>query len=119
MLTADSMFAPVADSRQRQQLELRALTLLVAGMRTTLITAMIGPALIAWLSAPYIGLIPALVPAAVLYCISVERFLVVKRASRQLQRKTVDTRQWLRAFTWRTGLSAFVVASWGYPIVGT
>lgn len=119
MLTADSMFAQVTDPGQRQQLELRALTLLVAGMRTTLITAMIGPALIAWLSAPYIGLIPALVPAAVLYCISVERFIVVRRASRQLQRKTVDTRQWLRAFTWRTGLSAFVVASWGYPIVGT
>ena len=119
MLTADSMFAQVTDPGQRQQLELRALTLLVAGMRTTLITAMIGPALIAWLSAPYIGLIPALVPAAVLYCISVERFIVVRRASRQVERKTVDTRSWLRAFTWRTGLSAFVVASWGYPIVGT
>lgn len=119
MLTADSMFAQVTNPAQRQQLEMRALTLLVAGMRTTLITAMIGPALIAWLSAPYIGLMQALAPAAVLYCISIERFIVVRRASRQLQQKNVNTRPWLRAFTWRTGLSALVVASWGYPIVGT
>lgn len=119
MLTADSMFAQVADPGQRQQLELRALSLLVAGMRTTLITAMIGPALIAWLSAPYIGLLNALAPAAVLYCISVERFIIVRRAGRELLKKTVNTRRWLRAFTWRTGLSALVVASWGYPIVET
>ena len=119
MLTADSMFAQVVDPGQRQQLELRALSLLVAGMRTTLITAMIGPALIAWLSAPYIGLLNALAPAAVLYCISVERFIIVRRAGRELLKKTVNTRRWLRAFTWRTGLSALVVASWGYPIVET
>lgn len=119
MLTADSMFVQVSDAAQRRQLELRALTLLVAGMRTTLITAMIGPALIAWLSAPYIGLVPALTPAVVLYCISIDRFIVVRRASRELQQKTANTRQWLRAFTWRTGMSALVVAFWGYPIVET
>ena len=119
LLTADSMFAQVTDPGQRQQLEMRALTLLVAGMRTTLITAMIGPALIAWLSAPYIGWPLALGPALVLYGISVERFIVVRRASRALDLHTPEVRPWLRAFTWRTGLSAMVVATWGYPIVGT
>lgn len=119
LLTADSMFAQVTDPGQRQQLEMRALTLLVAGMRTTLITAMIGPALIAWLSAPYIGLVLAVGPALVLYCISVERFIVIRRASRALREPTTEVRPWLRAFTWRTGLSAFVVASWSYPIVAT
>ncbi len=119
LLTADSIFPEVTVPGQRRQLEFRALTLLVGGMRTALITAMIGPALIAWLSAPYIGLPLALGPALVLYCISVERFIVVRRASRALQQQTTKVRQWLRAFTWRTGLSALVVASWGYPIVAT
>ncbi|MGP1628728.1 MAG: ATP-binding response regulator [Giesbergeria sp.] len=118
MLTADSMFAPV-EGRQRQQLELRALGLLIAGMRTSLLTAMIGPALIAWLSAPHIGLTLAVAPALVLYAISVDRFFFIRRAHQHWLEKDTDPRPWLRGFTWRTGLSACVVASWGYPIVLT
>ncbi len=123
LLTADSMFARVDDPVQRMQLESRALTLLIAGIRTTLITALIGPALIAWLTLPQLGPLLAFGPAGVLYLITMERFIFLRRAQHHLQHRDplapAPARGWLRAVTWRTGLSALVVASWGYPVVAT
>lgn len=121
LLTAGGMFAQVNDPLQRLQLESRALTLLIAGIRTTLITALIGPALIAWLTLPQLGPVLAFGPAGVLYLITIERFVFVRRAQRHLQHRDpmAPARGWLRAVTWRTGLSALVVASWGYPVVAT
>ena len=70
MLSGDSMFPRIGDATQRAQLEARTLGLLAAGIRTALITALIGPALIAWLTAPTIGLAAAIGPAALLYLIT-------------------------------------------------
>ena len=117
MLSADAMFPQVSEAGTRLQLEGRALTLLLEGVRTTLITAMIGPALIAWLTLSDIGWVYALAPAVVLYGLSLERFAFLRRAERARTRGATHPRQWLRAITWRTGLSACVVASWGYPVV--
>ncbi len=118
MLSGDSMFPRIHSAAQRAQLETRTLALLAAGMRTALITALIGPALIAWLTAPTIGLAAAIGPAALLYLITIDRVLFVRRVARHLAAPGgASARPWLDAFTWRTGLSALVVALWGYPVV--
>lgn len=118
MLSGDSMFPRIGDATQRAQLEARTLALLAAGIRTALITALIGPALIAWLTAPTIGLAAAIGPAALLYLITIDRVLFARRVARYLAAPgRASARPWLNAFTWRTGLSALVVALWGYPVV--
>ena len=84
MLSGDSMFPRIGDATQRAQLEARTLALLAAGIRTALITALIGPALIAWLTAPTIGLAAAIGPAALLYLITIDRVLFARRVARYL-----------------------------------
>ena len=107
MLSGDSMFPRIGDATQRAQLEARTLALLAAGIRTALITALIGPALIAWLTAPTIGLAAAIGPAALLYLITIDRVLFARRVARYLAAPGgASARPWLNAFTWRTGLSA-------------
>lgn len=117
MLSGEGLFPRISDPAQRAQLETRTLALVAGGMRTALITALIGPALIAWLTAPTIGRLAALGPAVLLYLITVDRMLFVRRVARHLAQPRGPARPWLQAFTWRTGLSACVVALWGYPVV--
>ena len=99
MLSGDSMFPRIGDATQRAQLEARTLALLAAGIRTALITALIGPALIAWLTAPTIGLAAAIGPAALLYLITIDRVLFARRVARYLAAPGgASARPWLNAF---------------------
>lgn len=117
LLTADAVFGSLLGTAQRLRLEQRTLTLLLAGVRTTLITAAIGPALIAWLTWSEIGWLAALGPALLLYALSVERLFFLRRVAQARAKDDTRPSRWLAAVTWRTGLSACIVAAWGYPVV--
>lgn len=117
MLEAERLFPKVHDPAQRLLLEQRVLDLVMAGLRTTLITAAVGPALVVWLIMPSVGPMAAMVPALLLYALTVERLFFIRRAARAQADGDSRPRPWLHAVTWRTGLSSAIVAGWGYPVV--
>lgn len=117
MLGADGLFPMVQDPAQRLRLEQRVLTLIMDGLRTTLITAVVGPALVAWLILPTVGSAAALAPALLLYALTVERLFCIRRVARARARDDNQPRRWLNAVTWRTALSSAIVAGWGYPVI--
>lgn len=119
MLSPACMFAQVRDDAQRRSLERGALEQLVAGMRTALIIAFIGPVLIGTLTVPVVGWVAGLGPMALLYVIAIERVFFVRRVTRVLDTPDGNARPWLAAFAWRTGASGLVILVGFYPVMTT
>ncbi len=117
MLAPESLFPGIQDPAQRLQLEQRLLTLLMQGLRTTLITALVGPALVVWMILPTVGVAAAVAPALLLYLLTAERVVFIRRVAVARAQDDSRPRRWLRAVSWRTALSSGIVAAWGYPVI--
>ncbi|AVP56591.1 ATP-binding response regulator [Pulveribacter suum] len=118
MLTAEDTFAQVHDAAQRLRLERRMLDLLQGGMREVLVTsALVGPALVLWLTLPHIGVARALGPALALVLISLERVRFLRRMARERARRDDAPRRWARGLAWRVWLSGGVIALWCHFVI--
>lgn len=120
LFTSNDMGPNTLTATARQQLEQQMLDLLQRGMWQVLITsALIGPALVVWLTQPHIGWMQALVPAVLLLLISAERTVFLRRMARARVLNDSHPHRWANALALRVWVASCVIAWWCHYAIQT
>lgn len=119
MFTADAMSAAAGpDPARRLQLERRMLGLLGRGMlQVQWSSAVIGPLLVLWLTAPRIGLARAGIPALMLWLLSAARVWQLRQLARAGVQGDDAPRVWGRRLAWRSLAAGLVIALWCHFVI--
>ncbi|MDO5625073.1 MAG: ATP-binding protein [Pseudomonadota bacterium] len=106
-----------ADPAVQREVEQQALDLLAKGMRATLVTALIGVPLAAWLLQDFIGPAWAWGTAALMALVHLERLRHLRQMARLPVALRGDPRRWAHAMIWRVALTAVLFNGWSLPAI--
>jgi two-component system, sensor histidine kinase len=97
---------------QTQQVERERVDLLIRGSKTAMLTGLPGPALVAWLFEPIIGVWKSWGVAALIYLFQVGSVLFFYAYDKQRKRAGFSPQFWMRAETLRMGLMGTGLGLW-------